>query len=83
VHSVAVAQVTPFGFLPQMVPLQTNPVAQSALVAQLVLHALVPQTYGLHALRAPAAHIPVPLHLPASISAPFMHIVMPQVVPDA
>jgi len=80
---VGVVQVTPFGFLPQMVPLQTNPVAQSALVAQLVLHALVPQTYGLHAFSAPAAHVPVPLHLPASISAPFIHMVMPHVVPDA
>jgi hypothetical protein len=83
VHSAAAVQTTPFGFLPQMVPLQTKPAAQSALVAQLVLHAVVPlQTYGLHEVSAPAAHIPVPLQRPAAISAPFAHIVVPHTVPD-
>jgi hypothetical protein len=43
-HSVAAAQVTPIPFFPQMVPLQTYPDAQSALVAQLVLQSpVVPQ----------------------------------------
>jgi hypothetical protein len=44
VHSVAPPQVTPIGFLPQMVPLQTKPAAQSALPPQLVLQSpFVPQ----------------------------------------
>ena len=83
-HSAAVVHVTPFGFLPQMVPLQTKPVAQSLLVAQLVLHAVVPlHTYGLHEVRAPAVHIPVPLQRPDAISAPLAHDVAPHTVPDA
>lgn len=83
-HSAAVVHTTPLGFLPQMVPLQTNPAAQSASVAQLVLQAVVPlHTYGLHEVNAPPAHIPVPLQRPACISAPFMHEVIPHTVPDA
>jgi hypothetical protein len=40
-------QVTPLTFFPQIVPLQTYPEAQSALVAQLVLQSpVVPQTYA-------------------------------------
>jgi hypothetical protein len=84
VHSAAVVHTTPFGFLPQMVPLHTKPVAQSASVAQLVLHAAVPlHTYGLHAVSGPAAHIPVPLQRPAAISAPLPQLVAPHTVPDA
>jgi hypothetical protein len=83
VHSATVVQLTPFGFLPQIVPLQTNPAAQSALDAQLVLHAVAPHTYGLQAVSGPAPHIPVPLHRPPCISAPFAQEVAPHTVPDA
>jgi hypothetical protein len=37
-HSVAAAQVAPFGFFEQVVPLQTFGETQSAVVAQLVKH---------------------------------------------
>jgi hypothetical protein len=37
-HSVAAAQVAPFGFFEQVVPLQTFGDTQSAVVAQLVRH---------------------------------------------
>jgi len=40
-HSFAIAHVAPFGFL---VPMQVNPAAQSAVVAQLVRHDVAPQT---------------------------------------
>jgi hypothetical protein len=41
---LAIAQVAPVGFLVQMLPMQVNPVAQSAVVAQLVRHVVVPHT---------------------------------------
>jgi hypothetical protein len=37
-------QTTPVTFLPQIVPLQTNPLAQSAVVAHFVRQAVAPQT---------------------------------------
>jgi len=43
-HSFAAPQVAPFGFLAQMLPMQVNPAAQSAVVAQLVLHVVAPHT---------------------------------------
>jgi len=41
---LAIVHVPPLGFFVQMVPMQVNPVAQSAVVAQLVLHVVAPHT---------------------------------------
>ena len=43
-HSAAVAHVAPFAFCTQTLPTQLKPATQSALVAQLVLQLVVPQT---------------------------------------
>jgi hypothetical protein len=68
-HSVPAAQSTPLTFLPQIVPLQTLPPEQSALVAHEVRHApAVPQEYGLHPCCVPGMHVPVPLQRPGRVA---------------
>jgi hypothetical protein len=48
-HSASPPHAVPTAFLPQLVPLQTFGEAQSAVVPQVVRHAVdEPQTYGLH-----------------------------------
>jgi hypothetical protein len=49
-----VEQVVPVTFLPQIVPLQTKPLAQSAFVAHFVRQEVAPQTYGLQFCSVPA-----------------------------
>jgi hypothetical protein len=83
-HSVAVVQVTPLTFLPQIVPLQTNPAAQSAVVAQLVLQSpVVPQMYGEQADSPPATQVPLPSQRPPDVSVPAEQVSAPQTVPEA
>jgi hypothetical protein len=67
----------------QAPPAQSNPDAQSPVVAQLVLHA-VPTHAKLpgHGLAASGAQVPVPSHAPVTISWS-LHEVVPHVVPDA
>jgi hypothetical protein len=43
-HSAAAPHAAPIGFLPQLMALQLLGDVQSAVVEQVVLHALVPQT---------------------------------------
>jgi hypothetical protein len=78
---VAAVHAVPLTFLLQIVPMQTNPVAQSALVAHFVRHVAAPQTYGLQFWRLPAPQMPVPSHLPPSIAAPAVQEFVPQTVP--
>ena len=75
--------MVPLTFLPQMVPLQTNPAAQSAVVAQLVLQSpVVPQTYGEHDDSPPATQVPLPSQRPPAVSVPAVHVLAPQEVPE-
>jgi hypothetical protein len=74
-------QTVPITFLLQMVPLQTNPLAQSALVAHFVRQLAPPQTYGRQLCRLPAPQMFDPLHLPASVAVPAVHEFVPQTVP--
>jgi hypothetical protein len=65
----------------QIVPVQTNPVAQSAVVAQLVRQApFVPQMYGLHDWAMPAAHMPEPSHRPDGVAVPIVQLAMLHIV---
>jgi hypothetical protein len=48
---------------PQVVPMQTLGETQSAVVAQVVLHAVGPQMYGLHIAVVAVPQVPVPLHV--------------------
>lgn len=85
-HSDPAVHAVPLGFLVQIVPLQTNPVAQSAFVAQRVRQEVVPQTYGLHDCVVPTWHIPAPVpepQRPASVAVPTAHESIPQTVPAA
>jgi hypothetical protein len=82
-HSIADVHVDPFVFCTQTLPTQLKPATQSELPAQLVLHVVAPQTYGLHDFSIPAAHVPVASHRPATVWAPAMHESMPQTVPTA
>ena len=63
-----------------MVPLQTLPAAQSALVAHFVRQALAPQTYGLQFCSVPIWQTPIPLHLPAMVAVPAVHEFAPHTV---
>jgi len=76
-------QVEPLLFWTQTLPTQLNPVTQSELPAQLVLHVVAPQMYGLQDLSIPAAHFPEASQRPATICAPAMHESAPHTVPTA
>jgi hypothetical protein len=80
VHIAADVQGVPFGSCVQTLPIQLNPVTQSALVAQLVLQLVVPQTYGLHERSIPAAQVPEASQRPARCSAPALHESAPHTV---
>ena len=67
----------PFVSCVQTLPMQLNPAAQSAPVAQLVLQFVAPHTYGLHERSMPGAHAPVASHLPPRRSAPALHESVP------
>src|SRR5262252_7271262 len=68
-HSLPAAQVVPFTFLPQIVPLQTLPFEQSALVVQDVLQLpVVPQAYGSQPCCMPGVQVPVPLQRPGRVA---------------
>jgi hypothetical protein len=83
-HSPAVTQSAPFTFLPQMVPLQTLPVAHSLLVAHDVAHwPPAPHRYGSHACCVPAAHFPAPSQRPASVAVVPEQVGAMQTVPDS
>ena len=43
---------------------------QSVSALQLVLHAVGPQTYGVHAVTTEAGHVPVPLHVAVLTAVP-------------
>jgi hypothetical protein len=53
---------------PQVVPVQTFGDRQSALDVHVVLHAVAPQTYGLHELVVAARQVPVPSHVRGALS---------------
>ena len=83
-HSVPAAQSTPLTFLPQIVPLQTLPPEQSALVAHEVRHApAVPQEYGSHACCVPGMHVPVPLQRPGRVAVTPVQAGATHCVPEA
>ena len=67
----------PFVSCVQTLPMQLNPAAQSAALAQLVLQFVAPHTYGLHERSAPGAHAPVASHFPPTRSAPALHESVP------
>jgi hypothetical protein len=79
-HSAPVAQVAPFDFCVQTLPMQLYPATQSAAVVQLVLQLVAPQTYGLHERSIPAAQVPAASQRAAGCSAPALHESIPQTV---
>ncbi len=83
-HSVAAAQSVPLTFLPQIVPLQTLPFEQSALVVHAVRHApVVPQAYGSQGCWTPRTHMPTPSQRPGSVAVPVAQLGAMHWVPDA
>src|ERR1041385_1191718 len=83
-HSLPAAQVTPLTFLPQIVPLQTLPFEQSALVVHDVLQLpVVPQAYGSQPCCMPGVQVPVPLQRPGRVAVTPVQVGWMQVVPDA
>src|SRR5262252_1838712 len=83
-HSLPAAQVVPFTFLPQIVPLQTLPFEQSALVVQDVLQLpVVPQAYGSQPCCMPGVQVPVPLQRPGRVAVTPEQVGWMQVVPAA
>ena len=70
----------PFDSCVQTLPTHVNPATQSALLAQLVLQFVVPQTYGLHDRGVPGAHVLVASQRGAGCSAPALHESVPHVV---
>jgi hypothetical protein len=61
-------QGAPAIFKVQLVPSQWAPGTQSASPAQLVLHALASQMYGLQAVVTPAAQFPDPSQAAAAVA---------------
>jgi hypothetical protein len=54
----------------QVPPRQVFPLAQSFELAQLVLHAIAPHTYGVHGVVTLAGQWPVPSQLAAAVCVP-------------
>jgi len=85
-HSSGAPQAAPVAFSVTQLPAdeQKKPDAQSSAEAQDVLHAEVPHTYGLHGSVDAAWHVPVPLHILASVcveprhDSPTQVVVVPQ-----
>ena len=65
----------------QVVPLQKYPAAQSPGAAQLVLHAVAPQVYGVHGVGVTGVHAPAPLQFDDGTAAPPVHDARLHVVP--
>jgi hypothetical protein len=83
-HSPGVVQSVPSTFLPQIVPLQTLPAVQSALVAHAAPQApLVPHMYGAQVCCVPGLHVPTPSQRPASVAVAVEQLGATQTVPDA
>jgi hypothetical protein len=69
---------------PQVVPVQTKfGPRQSALPMQVVLHAPVPQTYGLHGLVAGVTQVLAVLQVAAGVSVDPVQVAPAQTVPAA
>jgi hypothetical protein len=66
----------------QLPPAQMSGEVQSAFAVQLVLHAFVPQTYGLHIFVIGVMHIPAVLQVAAGVSVTTVQVEPAQVVPD-
>ena len=64
-------------------PAQMYGETQSALAVQPVLHAPVPQMYGLHLLVAGVTHMPPLLQVAVGVSVEPVQLAPTQVVPDA
>ncbi len=82
-HSLLVVQIAPITFLPQIVPLQTLPDEQSALVLQLTRQVpAVPHMYSLHETGLAAAQVPAPSQraAPAPIEPPTAQVGSWQIV---
>ena len=83
-HSALAAQSAPLTFLPQIVPLQTLPFEQSALVAQAARQVpVVPQVYGSQDSCVPGVHVPVPLQRPAWVAVMPVQVGAMHWVPEA
>jgi hypothetical protein len=83
-HSALAAQSAPMTFLPQIVPLQTLPFEQSALVAHAALHVpVVPQVYGSQDSCIPGVQVPVPLQRPAWVAVMLVQVGLMHWVPEA
>jgi len=83
-HSVVVVQVAPFGFLPQLPPVQTLGATQSALVAQVTRHAPVaPQTYAPQLVAVAVPQVPAPSQVRAGVNVVPLQVEGEQVVPLA
>jgi hypothetical protein len=67
----------------QLPPAQMSGMRQSALAVQLVLHAPVPQMYGLHGVMAGVTHMPLLLQVAAGVRVEPVQAAPTQVVPDA
>jgi len=82
-HSVLTVQDAPRTFLPQMLPLQTLPGEQSALVLHVTRQApLVPHMYSLHMIGAAAVQVPAPSQraAPVPVEPPAVHVGSLQIV---
>lgn len=67
-HSLLTLQVAPITFLPQIVPLQTFPDEQSALLLQLTRQVpVVPHRYSLHETELAAVQVPAPSQCAAAV----------------
>jgi hypothetical protein len=83
-HSADVAHVVPSGLRAAQRPAtQTLPAAQSLSTAQVVRQALAAQVNGWHDTDVPAAQLPAPLHVRASVSVAPLQLAAAQTVPAA
>jgi hypothetical protein len=83
-HSALAAQSAPITFLPQIVPLQTLPFEQSALVVHAARHCpFVPQVYGSHDSCVPGAQVPMPSQRPAWVAVMPVQVGAMHWVPEA
>jgi len=80
-QSGPMAQAAPSGSFPQLVPVQTLPPEQSALVAHMVRQLVAPQTYGRHVWLVPGTQLPPPSQRAAGVSVEPLQVWLPQVVP--
>jgi hypothetical protein len=81
-HSPAAVHAKPFGFFPQLPPLQTFGATHWELSLQLDRHATTPQWMFPHGVVPPDLHVPAPSQVDGFVWTSFEQLPAAQTVPE-